>query len=329
MILKNIFCIFLLSLFSSAAFSQIPVTRNFFDYNEKKIQQSSASYYVETYKENDADSYWQRKMYYNDTVYGTVASVGKSRDLNGEIKEGPFIYYYKNGAKETEGTYANNLKEGEWNKWDKAGRLTAVNNFRNGKMVGRNISWHSNGTINDSTILDESGNGKSFDYYENGGKYGEGNYTSGSKNGLWLYYYSSVKDQKSIEVIYEMDSAKSYTCFTETGEVQKKDCFFEREATFKGGDEKWKRYLIKKLTDKSDVYTKYLKSNQLYTAIVKFIVNKEGDLVDISVENPRNKELDKLAVEIVTDSPQWIPAVQYNRKVNAYRRQPISFLVSE
>ena len=65
--------------------------------------------------------------------------------------------------------------------------------------------------------------------------------------------------------------------------------------------------------------------NELYTVIVRFVVAKDGTIKDVYVENKRKAKLDAMAVEIIRDSPDWIPAVQYNRKVNAYRRQPISF----
>lgn len=38
-----------------------------------------------------------------------------------------------------------------------------------------------------------------------------------------------------------------------------------------------------------------------------------------------NKELDAIATRIIRQSPKWEPAIQYNRKVKAYRLQPITF----
>jgi len=330
MILKNAFFFFLLCTFAFTAFTQTPlITKTFVDYEEKPTANISTQYYIETYKLNEADVYWQRKLYYNDTAKGTVASTGTSKDAAGQIREGAFVYYYKKGAKKSTGNYTNNLKEGEWNLWNEDGRLEGVKHYRKGKMIGRNIIWHSNGAINDSIVLDDNGNGKSFGFYEDGSKEAEGSYTAGDKNGPWIYYYRTPKSQKSIEVRYEMDSAMSYTCYTQTGEIQNKDCFFEREATFASGDAGWIKYLIKKLTDKSKTYSKHLKRGEEYTAIVRFVVDGEGNTTDIKVENPRIEKVDELAVKIIENSPKWMPAIQYNRKVNAYRRQPITFLNAE
>ncbi len=324
--LKYVGCIFLIQLFAFTAFAQTgEIKRQFVDYDEKPTTSKHSLHYIETYKTSNTDIYWTRKIYYADTTEGTVASVGRSRDAEGQIKEGPFIYYYKNGSKESEGEFVNNLKEGEWKEWNKAGNLNAIRHYKKGKMVGRNISWHDNKNLNDSTILDENGNGKSFTFFSDGAKAGEGSYAASYKSGPWLYYHHTANNLKSIEVTYEKDSAITYTCFTEEGEKQKKDCAFEREATFRGGDEGWRKYLVKKLTAQSDTYSRYLKQNELYTVIVRFIVAKDGSITDVYVEKKGKAKLDAMAVEIIQSSPDWNPAVQYNRKVNAYRRQPISF----
>lgn len=323
---RLISCILFIQMFAFTAFAQTgEITKQFVDYDEKPIDNKFSMFYTETFKTSNTDVNWIRKMYYADTTEGTVASVGHSSDMQGKIKEGAFTYYYKNGSKKSEGGFVKNGKEGEWKEWNDAGSLSAVNHFKNDKKAGRNISWHDNKKISDSTILDESGNGRSFSFYDDGSKNSEGNYAAGYKSGSWIYYYHDAPNLKSIEVMYEKDSAITYTCFTEEGKVQKKDCAFEREANFKGGEDGWRKYLVKKLTAKSDIYSKLLKPGELYSVIVRFVVAKNGSIKDVYVEKKNKKQLDAMAAEIIQDSPDWIPAVQYNRKVNAYRRQPISF----
>jgi antitoxin component YwqK of YwqJK toxin-antitoxin module len=325
MLLKYTCCILLATLASLTTFSQSDKTKTYVDYEEKPSDNSHTHYYIETFKINADDQYWQRKMYYNDTAEGIIASVGKSRDLQGQIKEGNFVYYYKNGSKEKEGNYINNEQEGEWKGWNESGDLNAINHYKKGKMIGRNISWHDNKKISDSVALDENGNGKSYSFYDNGAKRSEGSYISGDKSGSWTYYYHDVKNQKSMEVVYEKDSAMTYNCFDESGERQKKNCVFEREANFKGGDAAWRKYLLKKLTAQSDNFAKYLRPGELYTVIIRFVVGKDGTIEDVIIENRRKAALDAMAFEIIQDSPEWVPAMQYNRPVRAYRRQPISF----
>ena len=236
MLFRNTCCIFLAIIVSFTAFSQTEKTKIYVDYDGKPSENSHSLYYIETYKTNADEQYWQRKMYYNDTTEGVIASVGSSSDLQGQVKEGAFVYFRKNGSKEKEGNYINNEKEGEWKEWNKTGDLSAVNHFKKGKMVGRNVSWHDNKKINDSTILDGNGNGKSISFFDNGANESEGSYTEGEKNGSWTYFFRDIKNQKSMEVVYEKDSAITYTCFDESGEKQKKNCVFERKANFRGSE---------------------------------------------------------------------------------------------
>ena len=64
------------------------------------------------------------------------------------------------------------------------------------------------------------------------------------------------------------------------------------------------------------------------TVIVKFIVNRDGTLRDISAENYDlvDPYCVAEAIRVIKVSPNWIPALQNGRKVNAYRRQPITFV---
>ena len=192
-------------------------------------------------------------------------------------------------------------------------------------MVGRNISWHDNKKISDSTVLDENGNGKSILFFDNGANASEGNYKAGDKNGTWIYYYKDIRNQKRMEVVYEKDSAMTYSCYDESGEKQKKNCVFEREANFKGGEAAWRKYLVKKLTAGSGNFAKYLRPGELYTVIIKFAIGIDGGIEQVAIEKRGKAALDAMAFEIIQDSPTWVPAMQNNWPVRAYRRQPISF----
>ncbi len=103
----------------------------------------------------------------------------------------------------------------------------------------------------------------------------------------------------------------------------------EREAQFKGGEVAWKRYLqgnfeIEKVTKKM----KIKKTPHTEVAIVKFIVSKTGELSDVEVENKVHSAFAKEAIRLIEESPRWIPANQYGKPVNAYRRQPITIEIT-
>ncbi len=105
----------------------------------------------------------------------------------------------------------------------------------------------------------------------------------------------------------------------------------EVEASFPGGDEGWRQYLMKNLHPDNIVdLVKFPRGKKTLkqTVIVKFIVNRDGTLRDISAEN--YDQVDPYcaaeAIRVIKVSPNWIPAYQNYRKVNAYRRQPITFV---
>ena len=105
----------------------------------------------------------------------------------------------------------------------------------------------------------------------------------------------------------------------------------EVEASFPGGQEGWRQYLMKNLHAERIVdLVKFPRGKKTLkqTVIVKFIVSRDGTLRDISAENYDlvDPYCVAEAIRVIKVSPNWIPALQNGRKVNAYRRQPITFV---
>lgn len=101
----------------------------------------------------------------------------------------------------------------------------------------------------------------------------------------------------------------------------------EISPSFTGGDEAWKRYLMKNL-DAGIPLREGWKPGK-YSILVSFIVRADGTLTDIKTENYKNTKTANHCIEIIRNSPRWQPAIQNGKKVNAYHRQPITFVVSE
>ncbi len=102
------------------------------------------------------------------------------------------------------------------------------------------------------------------------------------------------------------------------------------EANFPGGENEWRNYLVKnlKINKVADQITiPRGKKEFKQTIIVKFIVAKDGNISDVAVENPdAEPNCIAEAIRVIKVSPKWVPAKQNGRIVNAYRRQPITFL---
>ncbi len=101
----------------------------------------------------------------------------------------------------------------------------------------------------------------------------------------------------------------------------------ETEAYFPGGVNEWKKYLQKNL--KINVPTKNKAPAGIYMVIVRFIVLKDGIIEDIVPETNYGYGMEKEVMRVIQKGPKWVPATQSGKIVKAYRRQPITFVISE
>lgn len=99
----------------------------------------------------------------------------------------------------------------------------------------------------------------------------------------------------------------------------------ESEASFPGGDEGWRKYLIANLNPDVPVNNRAKKGT--YQVVIHFIVRKDGTITDVAGETSFGKGMEQEAIRVIKNGPKWKPASQNGRYVNAYRRQPITFVV--
>ncbi len=99
----------------------------------------------------------------------------------------------------------------------------------------------------------------------------------------------------------------------------------EVEAGFPGGDAAWRNYLQKNLNGSVPVDNGA--SEGSFTVTIKFVVSKDGSLSDVTCENNPGFGMCEEAIRVIKKTKNWTPAIQNGRNVNAYRRQPITFLV--
>jgi protein TonB len=96
--------------------------------------------------------------------------------------------------------------------------------------------------------------------------------------------------------------------------------YVEIEATFPGGSRAWLQYLNSHLRYPNKAVKKKIQG----TVVVQFIVDKDGSVIDVhAISGP--ELLQEAAVEVVKTSPPWRHAIQNNRAVKAYKKQPITF----
>jgi periplasmic protein TonB len=101
----------------------------------------------------------------------------------------------------------------------------------------------------------------------------------------------------------------------------------ENEAQFPGGQQAWAGYLKKNLDPDTPVQNGAPAGT--YQVVVKFIVSKDGSISNVNAETKYGFGMEEEAIKIITRGPKWIPALQNGRNVNAYRSQPVTFIVTE
>ena len=99
----------------------------------------------------------------------------------------------------------------------------------------------------------------------------------------------------------------------------------EIDAEFVGGNKALKDFLVKNLKASTPADKKAPKGN--YTVIVRFIVDKKGNLSKIVAETDPGYGCAKEAVRVMKLSPKWRPGNQNGYVVNSVKRQPITFVV--
>jgi hypothetical protein len=98
------------------------------------------------------------------------------------------------------------------------------------------------------------------------------------------------------------------------------------EAAFPGGDQAWRMYLERNVN--AQVASDNGAPDGAYTVIVQFVVDKEGNISNVRALTKHGYGMEKEVVRIITNGPKWVPAMQNGQTVKAYRKQPVTFVVT-
>ncbi|MCH5596518.1 energy transducer TonB [Niabella ginsengisoli] len=98
----------------------------------------------------------------------------------------------------------------------------------------------------------------------------------------------------------------------------------EIEASYIGD---WRRFLERNLS--GEVAVDNGAAPGLYTVIIEFIVDKQGNVSNIKPLTNKGFGMEQEAMRVIKRSGKWKPAFQNSHEVKAYRKQPITFQVVE
>ena len=97
------------------------------------------------------------------------------------------------------------------------------------------------------------------------------------------------------------------------------------EADFPGGNQDWSNFLSANLN--SNVPGDKGCPAGKYQIVIRFLIDKEGNVDNIVPETKFGYGMEEEVIRVIKLSPKWKPAMQNGRKVKAYKRQPLMFVV--
>lgn len=195
-----------------------------------------------------------------------------------------------------------------------------------GKTIGTSKVYHKNGMIKDSSYFDEDGAIKyKYGYHDNGQLADVVNYGNKWSVDSARHYYKDgairaryVNSKKKKDEIAEG--------FDEKG-IQIKDFIYSEEASFRDGANGWRKFLQEYLNPNVPVDNGAPAGT--YQVVARFVVGKDGSISDIRMETRFGYGMETEVMRIMLLSPKWKPAIHLNQPVKAYRRQPVTFVISE
>ncbi len=155
-------------------------------------------------------------------------------------------------------------------------------------------------------------------YYQNGKKDSEGNYVNKNREGVWNFYFMS--GQLSARVNFKNDNIIDGKYFEMDG--QPLDSLKnDHPPQYNGGN----KAMVKYIQDNLTYPEKLAKSNIHGRVVVGFTISREGQVKDVHINTSLNEDIDKEAIRVISNMPNWEPGVQFNRPVNVQYAIPLGF----
>jgi len=292
--------------------------------NGKYVLQRDSANYIRIVNEPDSAS-----VLYNVTEFylnGKKKLVGKSKTGDPPRYEGQCTRYYANGAQESITNYKNNSKSGLQYDFYRNGKPYLVTEYIDDAASGGYFKEYQIKANYDSlgTVLVENGNGYAKIYDADFKIVAEeGNVKEGKREGTWKG--NNKNPALSFSEDYQNGQLISGTATSVDGTITTYTKSRNTLPKFPGGIEAFSRYLSSN--------TKYPRTARKYgiqgQVVLSFVVEKDGKTTDITITKSVDPAIDQEAVRVISDSPLWIPGVQFGRPVRVVYSIPINFYLKE
>lgn len=99
------------------------------------------------------------------------------------------------------------------------------------------------------------------------------------------------------------------------------------EPKFRGDGRAWQMFLMNTLN--AEIPIKKRARNGQYTVVIEFLVEKDGTTKNYKALTKHGYGMEEECIRVIKLSGNWEPAMQGGQAVRYYRKQPITFVISE
>jgi periplasmic protein TonB len=163
-------------------------------------------------------------------------------------------------------------------------------------------------------------------YNENGMMDSSGYYYKGMPDKTWMYPDENGKIRSS--KYYDKGVQLSESSFMKKERAREPidpaypDLSRETpESYFPGGASGWRQYLEKNFKYPDRAIKNYVQG----MVLAIFLVDVTGKIQDLQILKSVELSLDDQTLWMFRNSPDWIPAIRFGRKVRSYKQQPVIF----
>lgn len=259
-----------------------------------------------------------------DTVktFYTASDKIRSREVYQEGKRsGPFMIYHENGRLKEKGTYREGRKVGYQTNWYETGVVQKVLKYFPVPAAPPNAFVEGNYQVINyfdagGNQLVKDGSGYCSCYLDSEKVLEKGKLVNGEKDSTWQYMINDT-----VRSIEKYANGKFLEGIAYRNGKEFRYTQFEASAEFPGGLQAMFNYLSKNVNYPSRAKRLGVQGK----VYVKFLVDKDGTVYDVSVFKGVSDELDAEAVRVVKKMPKWSPGTQKGIPVKSQFVLPIYF----
>lgn len=287
------------------------------------IALNGQKYYLDEYKASLVDS--SRAKFYEIIDFSTNKSFKKTTFLITGEKESEFNFVKSHAGKGISylwylGTPEKTFdREGDYRSWYKNGQLKSQTSYINGSENTKNNSWYESGKLeSEENFVSGKQEGKSYNWYENGQLKSECNYSNGQYDGEIITYWPNGQIKRKDQ--YLKGKYENGFCHDSLGNEVK---HFEIEVMpqYKGGE----KQLLKEISNNLNYPINSRDAGIQGRVIVRFAVDKNGDITELEVLAGINEELNLEAIRVIRTLKKFEPGRYDGEIVKVYYMIPVAF----